>query len=282
VNEEERLDCRPRISIVTCSLNQGRFLESTIRSVLAQEYPALEYIIVDGGSTDGSVEIIKRYDRRLAWWVSEPDAGQTDALIKGFHHSTGEIMGWLCSDDLLMPGALRTVSDSFARNQEMSVLFGDAVWIDEADHLLGYKREIGFQRFVWLWSHNYLPQPSTFWKREIYERSGGLDRSFDLAMDGDLWERFSQRTKIYHIPRVLSLLRRYPLQKNARLRRLSNLEDHRYRARSLGRPPLPMEVPLKRLTARMLRVGLKILNGCYARRPPQEVSEYLATIRRTA
>ena len=186
MNEEERLDCRPRISIVTCSLNQGRFLESTIRSVLAQEYPALEYIIVDGGSTDGSVEIIKRYDRRLAWWVSEPDAGQTDALIKGFHHSTGEIMGWLCSDDLLMPGALRTVSDSFARNQEMSVLFGDAVWIDEADHLLGYKREIGFQRFVWLWSHNYLPQPSTFWKREIYERSGGLDRSFDLAMDGDL------------------------------------------------------------------------------------------------
>jgi glycosyltransferase involved in cell wall biosynthesis len=270
----------PKISIVTCSLNQSRFLETAMRSVLEQGYPALEYIIVDGGSTDGSQEIIRRHEQRLAWWVSESDEGQTDALIKGFRRCTGQIMGWLCSDDLLVPGALGKVARLFAEQAGVSALFGDAVWIDERDGLLRYKKEIPFHRFIWLWSHNYLPQPATFWRRDIYERVSGLDKSYRLAMDGDLWERISRRTEIHHVPEVLALIRRYSAQNNMRLRRQSDLEDARYRLRSLGRPPFPLEIPGKRLAAKAARVGLKVLQGCYARRIPREVVDFLGAVRK--
>lgn len=270
----------PRISIVTCSLNQSRFIEDAIRSVLAQDYPALEYIIVDGGSTDGTLEIIQRYQRHLAWWVSEEDKGQTDALVKGFRRSTGEVMGWLCSDDLLLPGTLKTVAEFFSREKDVAALFGDAVWIDDHDRIVGYKKEISFHRFIWLWSYNYLPQPSTFWRRGIYEQVGGLDRSYDLALDGDLWERFSRRGKIAHIPKVLSLMRRYPLQRNVLLRKQSDMEDNRYRLRALGRAAFPLEIPLRRLAARAARVGLKIMQGCYGRHPSGDVSELLAVMRK--
>ncbi len=272
----------PKISIVTCSLNQSRFIGAAIRSVLAQDYPALEYIVVDGGSTDGSREIIRRYQERLAWWVSEPDAGQTDALIKGFRRSTGEIMGWLCSDDVMLPGTLRAVAESFSRERETHALYGDAVWIDEDGRVLGYKKEIGFHRFIWLWSYNYIPQPSTFWRREIYERVGGLDGSYQLAMDGELWERFSRVGKIAHIPRVLSLARRYPNQMNMRFRSKSDSEDNRYRLRALGRAPFSIEIPMRRTAARAARVGLKILHGCYGRRAPREVWEFLSGERKQA
>jgi glycosyltransferase involved in cell wall biosynthesis len=270
----------PRISIVTCSLNQSRFIEDAIRSVLAQDYPALEYIIVDGGSTDGTLEIIQRYQRHLAWWVSEEDKGQTDALVKGFRRSTGEVMGWLCSDDLLLPGTLKTVAEFFSREKDVAALFGDAVWIDDHDRIVGYKKEISFHRFIWLWSYNYLPQPSTFWRRGIYEQVGGLDRSYDLALDGDLWERFSRRGKIAHIPKVLSLMRRYPLQRNVLLRKQSDMEDNRYRLRALGRAVFPLEIPLRRLAARAARAGLKIIQGCYGRHPSGDVSELLAVMRK--
>ncbi len=272
----------PKISIVTCSLNQCRFIDAAIRSVLAQDYPALEYIVVDGGSTDGTREIIRRYQEHLAWWVSEPDAGQTDALIKGFRRSTGEIMGWLCSDDLMLPGTLRAVAEWFLLKKDVAALYGDAVWIDEDDRVLGYKKEIGFHRFIWLWSYNYIPQPSTFWRRSIYEQAGGLDRNYRLAMDGELWERFSRCGSIAHIPRVLSLARRYPDQMNVRYRMQSNGEDNRYRLRALGRPPFFMEVPLRRVAARAARVGLRILHGCYGRRPPGHVLEFLSDARKLA
>jgi glycosyltransferase involved in cell wall biosynthesis len=272
----------PTISIVTCSLNQSRFIEAAIRSVLGQEYPALEYIIVDGGSTDGTQEIVQRYQDRLAWWVSEPDKGQTDALIKGFRRSTGQIMGWLCSDDLLVPGTLRVVAERFSRDPRVDVLYGDAVRIDEEDNVLGHKKEIDFHRFIWLWSYNYIAQPSTFWRRDIYERVGGLDGSYRLAMDGDLWERFSRTGKIAHVPRVLSLARKYPDQANIRFRKTSDSEDNRYRVRALGRAPFSLEIPLRRAAARAARVGLKILHGCYGRPVPGDVREFLSRERKKA
>lgn len=111
--------CYPAISLVTCSFQQGKYLEQTLRSVLDQGYPGLEYIVIDGGSTDRSIDIIREYEPALSYWVSEPDRGQTDALVKGFRRATGEILGWLCSDDLLLPGALHAVGEFFARHPDV-------------------------------------------------------------------------------------------------------------------------------------------------------------------
>ena len=115
----------PKISIVTCSFNQAHFLEEAITSVLGQDYPNLEYIIIDGGSTDGSVDIIRKYSDQLYYWVSEPDRGQTHGLIKGFARATGEIQGWLCSDDLLEVGSLREVGQFFIEHPDGRVVYGD-------------------------------------------------------------------------------------------------------------------------------------------------------------
>ena len=252
----------PKISIITPSYNQAGYIEATMKSVLDQEYPNLEYIIVDGGSDDGSAEIIERYSDRLAYWVSEPDEGQTDALIKGFDRATGDIMGWLCSDDLLEPTALREVAETFYRDPQLQVAYGDGVWIDAEGHITKQKKEIGFNRFIFMYDHNYLPQPSTFWRRGIYEEVGGLDACWNLAMDADLWAKFAEHTEPRHVPRQWSRMRRYPEQKNSRLRKDSDREDARIRARYLPDEPA-WRRKAKRLAAKGLRVVLKLMKGAY-------------------
>jgi glycosyltransferase involved in cell wall biosynthesis len=265
----------PRISLVTCSYQQERYLEATLRSVLSQHYQDLEYIVIDGGSTDGSVATIRRYQSRLAAWVSEPDGGQTDALVKGFEHSTGEVLGWLCSDDLLLPGALHAVGEFFARHPWVQAVYGDALWIDANGRLLGPKKEIAFNRFVFLYDHNYIPQPSMFWRRSLYRAVGGLDTRFNLAMDGDLWERFSAQTPIAHLPRYLSCMRFYPQQKTHRLRSYGRLEDSAIRDRRIRRRRTAAAYPLLRLMARALRVVLKAASGGYGARVPRVHREWL-------
>jgi glycosyltransferase involved in cell wall biosynthesis len=177
----------PRISIVTCSYRQARFLDATMRSVLSQSWPGLEYIVVDGGSDDGSREIIQSHSDRLAWWVSEPDEGQTDALIKGFAKATGDICGWLCSDDLLLPGTLEKVARYFEAHPKVEAVYGNALWIDIDGCPLRAAREMPFSRFIFLHGFNYIPQPSMFWRRSLYERVGGLTPGLHIAMDNDLW-----------------------------------------------------------------------------------------------
>lgn len=252
----------PRISIVTPSFNQAGYIGETMESVLGQGYPNLEYIVVDGGSTDGSADVIARYSDRLAYWTSEPDDGQTDALAKGFRRATGGIMGWLCSDDLLEPGSLFEVAETFARNPAWQVVYGDGLWIDAAGGPLRPQKEIPFNRFVFLYDYNYLPQPSTFWRRGLYERVGGLDPSFDLAMDADLWARFAEHTEPRHVARPWSRMRRYPEQKNSRMRDLSDVEDARIRARYLPDEPAWLRRP-KRTLAKGLRVSMRLARGAY-------------------
>lgn len=257
----------PTISIVTCSYQQGRYLDATMRSVLEQR-PAPEYLVIDGGSTDGSAEIIRTHAARLAYWVSEPDRGQTDALIKGFQRASGEVQGWLCSDDLLLPGALETVAHFFARHPDVDAAYGDSLWIDGEGRYLRPKKEMGFSRFALLFDHNYISQPSMFWRRRLYDKVGGLDPRFNLAMDADLWERFSRHTRIAHIPAYLSCMRWYPAQKTRALRSRSLEEYEEIRGRSqLGRQLWPA----LRGVARAQRVACKLFAGGYHAQPPAPV-----------
>jgi len=264
----------PSISLVTCSYQQAQFLEATLQSVINQRYPALEYRIVDGNSTDGSVEILQRYQNELTSWISEPDAGQTDALIKGFAQSSGDIMGWLCSDDLLLPGALHTVGRYFAEHPDVHAVYGNALWIDEYGAPLRPKKEIPFNRFIFLHDHNYVPQPSMFWRRSLYDAVGGLNRHLNLAMDGDLWVRFSNHGRIAHIDQYLSCMRFYNAQKTRALRPKAQAENSSLRARYSNVTSRRFD-PLLHALAKALRAVIKVYRGGYGARVPQEHRQWL-------
>ena len=251
-----------KITVVTPSYNQGRFLEQTLRSVHDQGHPHLEHIVIDGGSSDESVEILERWSERIDFWVTEPDAGQTDALVKGFGRATGDILCWLNSDDMFEPWTLHEVTRFFETHPQAQVVYGDATWVDAEGRHLRTKREHPFSRFVFMYDHDFIPQPSTFWRRRLYERVGGLDPSFDLAMDADLFIRFADATRIHHVRRTWSRMRLYPDQKNQQLRHQSNLEDGLIRARYV-KPQPQWVVRTKEITARNVRVAWKLVTGCY-------------------
>ncbi|MGF1512400.1 MAG: glycosyltransferase family 2 protein [Elainellaceae cyanobacterium] len=252
----------PKISIVTPSFNQAAYIEETIMSVLNQNYPNIEYIIIDGGSNDGSVEIIQKYSKHLAYWTSEPDDGQTSALEKGFERATGSILGWLCSDDLLEPWTFKEVSNFFINNPHNRIVYGDTTWIDSSGEILRKRKELPFNRFIFLYEHNFIPQPSTFWRRDLYEEVGGLDGQFDVAMDADFWIRCSAVTDIAHVRRQWSKMRLYPQQKTQRLKERAFLEENILRERYYG-PETVWSYRMKKATAKSMRLTWKLTTGCY-------------------
>jgi glycosyltransferase involved in cell wall biosynthesis len=191
----------PLVSIITPSYNQARFLEQTIQSVLSQNYPNLEYIIVDGGSTDGSLDIIKQYTHRLTWWVSEPDQGQTDAINKGFAHARGEIFAWLNSDDTYLPGAIVEAVDFTLAHPEAALVYGNANLIDEQGKIIGHfpSRQTDLRKL--LRGSVHIPQQAAFFQSRFWHQVGPLDPSFHFAMDYDLWVRLAKCAPIIHVPR---------------------------------------------------------------------------------
>ena len=184
----------PRISIVTPSYNQGAYLERTILSVLEQGYPELEYIIIDGGSTDNSADIIRCYESSLTYWVSEPDSGQSSAINKGFARASGRLLGWLNSDDYLLPGALTTIANMFTDNPAAGAYVGAGEYVDTKGKVLFLKEpaEITLESlYDWLEIFHFM-QPSCFFSREAWDRARGLDESVHIAMDVDLWLKIAR------------------------------------------------------------------------------------------
>ncbi len=198
----------PRLTLVTPSYQQAPFLERTIQSVLGQDYPNLEYIVLDGGSTDGSVDIIRRYQDRLAYWCSEPDRGQAEAINKGLRRATGEIIGWLNSDDTLAPGALRFIAAEYDRHPEADLLYGHTCLIDEQDRVVRRLCAVPTTAVELVrYNMNVWSQPGTTWRRRLHERIGYLDESLHYGMDCDFWIRAALHGNVRFTPRHLGNLR---------------------------------------------------------------------------
>lgn len=188
----------PLVSIVTPSFNQAQFLEETIRSVLGQGYPNLEYIVVDGGSTDGSVDVIRRFEDRISWWVSEPDSGQAEAINKGLQRAGGEYVAWLNSDDLYLPGAIQHAVDILGKNPDASMVYGDGILIDSAKRILDwhcYPQLSALDLMCW----DVLLQPAVFMRRSALEQAGYLDPRYHLVLDHELWIRMAYHGPLVHV-----------------------------------------------------------------------------------
>lgn len=251
----------PQISIVTPSFNQAEFLEETIQSVLSQDYPHLEYVVMDGGSTDGSVEIIRKYERKITYWQSKPDGGQYQAVNEGFTRTRGDIMGWINSDDKYTPWAFAIVADifrTFPQIEWMTTLY-PLTW-DSDGRAIACGRRPGYSRQAFF-RGQYVPrmsrcpegniqQESTFWRRSLWDRAGsGLDTSLRLAADFELWARFYQSSELYGIDTPLAGFRSHADQKTAH-----HLADYAAEARqALQRYGGAVERPAAGFVRRMLR-----------------------------
>ena len=187
------------VSIVTPSFNQAQYLEQTLRSVLEQDYPRIEYIVIDGASTDGSVELIKKWEDRLAYWVSEKDSGQAEAVNKGLARATGDIIAWINSDDFYYPGAIASAVKAFDAHPEAGLVYGDTVAVDEKGEFIHFPKyaQWGLEDLL---TFNIIGQPAVFMRRGVLLKAGFLDPSFHYLLDHQLWIRMASHAPMVYIP----------------------------------------------------------------------------------
>jgi glycosyltransferase involved in cell wall biosynthesis len=208
----------PKISIVMPSFNQARFIERSILTVLNQGYPNTELIVIDGGSSDGTVELLKKYDHAISYWVSEKDNGQSDALNKGFARATGDFYGWLNSDDLYAPGAFHKAASAFRQNPKKKVVFGDWLSIDESDSVLDLNHAFDFSLNHFKYEGFHLNSQSMFWRAEVHQRFGGFDVDLYNTMDYQMILEFGINEgdeAFLRLPDVFGAFRRYAGQKTS-------------------------------------------------------------------
>ncbi|MBA7515426.1 Chondroitin synthase [subsurface metagenome] len=188
----------PKVSIITPSLNQGQFIEETIISVKNQDYPNIEHIVIDGGSKDGTIDILKKYPHLI--WKSQPDKGQSDALNKGFRMAKGEIIGWLNSDDTYLPKAISTAVNFFQSNPEYDMVYGDFCKIDGTGKVFERRKQLDFTLLGLKSGLCYICQPTVFFRKRVFDKMEYLDVNLRHAMDYDLWMRIALNFKVKHIP----------------------------------------------------------------------------------
>jgi GT2 family glycosyltransferase len=203
----------PLVSIVTPSFNQARYLEVTIQAVLSQDYARIEYIVMDGASQDGSIEIIKKYENRLAYWASEKDSGQADAINKGLAHANGDILAWLNSDDYYLTNTISRAVKIFEENPDVIMIYGDMLAVDELGktiNVLKYK-QLSLEDLL---CFQIVGQPAAFFRRAAFEKAVGLDTTFHFLLDHHLWIRIAQQGKILHVNQTWAAARYHAAAKN--------------------------------------------------------------------
>lgn len=212
------------ISIVTPSLNQAKFLEKNIQSVLNQGYDNFEHIIIDGGSTDGSIDILKKYGHLK--WVSEKDSGQSNAINKGFKLSKGDIIGWLNSDDIYQPGIFQKVNEIFSKDHKLDFIFSNCLLINESEQIVGFLKGKDPQKYQVLSNTNFIPQPTIFFRKNIFHKTGYLNEEYHLSMDFDYWRRISKYHKMQFIDDIFACFREHHESKTAH-----NLKKFKYESK---------------------------------------------------
>jgi glycosyltransferase involved in cell wall biosynthesis len=230
------VDPQPLVSIVTPTLNMARFLPETIESVLAQDYPRIEYLVIDGGSTDGTLELLKRYHGRLRW-VSEKDKGQSDAVNKGFLQTSGEIFTFLNADDVYLPGAVRAAVEGFHAHPDAAVVYGDAWYTREDGSILKRYPVLPYDH-DWLGHQCYICQPASFIRADVFREVGMLDTGLHLTLDYELWLRISSRYPMHKVDAILATSRMYGDNKTLSQRQVTFREVFQITRQYRGYVPL--------------------------------------------
>jgi glycosyltransferase involved in cell wall biosynthesis len=233
------VDRPPLVSIVTPSLNQGRFIEAAIESVLSQDYPRIEYIVMDGGSTDGTLDILARYGQRFTW-VSEPDRGQSHAINKGFRRARGDVLAWLNSDDAYLPGAVRSAVEHLVEHADCAMVYGDGYLMDEGGRMTRpFPATEPFDLWKLVYVQDYILQQSAFFRRDAFDAVGYVDESLHWGMDWDLFIKIGKRYRVDYLPKALASLREYGTAKTfaGGTRRLAELVGVMRRHGSRRCPP---------------------------------------------
>ncbi len=263
----------PKISIVTPSLNQAGFLEAAIRSVISQDYPDFQYFVMDGGSSDGSVEIIRKYSEKIDFWRSGDDRGQADAVYQGFERATGDILGYLNSDDLLLPGCLEKVGSYFAKHSEINCVVGGSILIDErgasldiADGKPAFNLGTGqnFRKLLF-WECGGFYQPASFWRRKAFFDEGGFDRELSFCFDYDMYLRLARRGPFGLIEDFLACFRVHPTSKTSTMSDVWRTErDAVLKRHGRDKVPAPARYLMRRwyvlvdsIRKKRLKAGLK-------------------------